>query len=507
MAEHNRHAVRSYIRNITSLLLVLSFMCSLCSCTGNRGGFDGTKFASTRHISVLADSPEDPLADYIHDQVLADCNIDVKFVSSDYFSMEYGIVPDIAYTGNADKITTYYRMNSVKNISPYLEANDQAFSDLKGLLGDENIYYCTDDRSEVWYLKAKKNTPDSGVTFIRADWLDVLGLDIPSTKEEFHDCLIAFRDNADLLLGEDASEIIPFFVDNEPNISCKPFFDSFYDPSISDCDFYIHGYCRATQDEYRDALITLNEWYHQDLLPEDFQNIVPNTKESYEPIENGFVGAFCAQYDYLYKNGENSHISALQKNKGKDARYIAVNTFENTDGEYTYWQEDYLEDNSRKIFLTSTCSDPLACLVYLNWLSNPENTDKLRTYSYDSSSLESFLIIYQDIPVSENDAADTDCELALDTALSVKVIQRGNKCVRYGPDVFASVKSDIDLNAAYQNSTSLFTCGVISAAEEDVEAVYSDLVILYALSGSKVIFDFRVTEWNKVIVFGNMEPL
>ena len=96
MAEHNRHAVHSYIRSITSLLLVLSLVCSLCSCTGNTGYFDGTKFASTRHISVLTDSPEDPLADYIHDQVLADCNIDVKFVASDYFSMEYGIVPDIA---------------------------------------------------------------------------------------------------------------------------------------------------------------------------------------------------------------------------------------------------------------------------------------------------------------------------------------------------------------------------------------------------------------------------
>ena len=499
-----RKAAHSIIRNITALLLVISFVCSLCSCTEIRNDFDGTRFASTRHISVLSDAPDDPMAKYIHDKVLADCNIDIDFISSSYFSMDYGIVPDIAYTGNANKITTYYRMRSVKNMSPYLEVYDQALSDLKGLLGEENIYYCTDDPSEVWYLRAKKNEPDSRITFIRADWLDILGLDIPATREEFHDCLIAFRDNADLLLGEDAPEPIPFFVDNEPNVSCKPFFDSFYDASISDMEFYEHGYRRAAQDGYSDALMTLNDWYHQDLLPEDFQNIFPNSKESYEPIENGYVGAFCSQYDYLYKNGEHSHNSALKDNRGEDARYIAINTFENSYGEYTSWQEDYLEESGRNIFLTSTCTDPLACLVYLNWLSNPSNIDDLRTVSSDNSTLKKFLLTYQDVPSVEEKADEPDRELALETAESVKVIRRANKCVRYGPSIFQYFSSEKDFNSTYPGSTALFTCGVICAPEEDKESSYSKLFYQYANSGAEVIYSIRYHEWEKVMINGNM---
>ncbi len=274
-------------RKAIAFVLVIAFAISLCSCSFNNNDYDGKRFAKTRKISVMTSMPDDPLADYIHDKVLADCNIDIEFVSSGYFIMDYGVIPDISYMGNANKITTYYRMNSVLNIAPYLDEYDQNLTSLKELLGNENIYYCTDDPSEVWYLTPKRVVPDSQVTFIRKDWLEALNLEVPSTRVEFHDCLLAFRDNADILLGEDASEIIPFFIDNEPNISCKPLFDSFYDPSISDQEFYEHGYCRVTQPEYKEGLQTLNEWYHQNLLPEDYQLIRPNTKEAYEPIENG----------------------------------------------------------------------------------------------------------------------------------------------------------------------------------------------------------------------------
>ena len=99
---------------------------------------------------------------------------------------------------------------------------------------------------------------------------------------------------------------------------------------------------------------------------------------TYESIEKGYVGAFCSQFDYLYANGENSHINALHKNCGNNADYIAVNTFPDRYGRYVAWQEDCLWEDELKIYLPSTCSDPLACLVYLNWISNSGNIGKLQ---------------------------------------------------------------------------------------------------------------------------------
>lgn len=490
-------------------MLMVLLSCSLCSCSDVNSDFDGKRFSKTRHITVLAESPDDELAGFIHDSVLSECNIDVEFVSSDFFIMEYGVVPDIAYMSYSDLITTYYRMNSVKNLSPYLAEYDNYLTDLKALLG-ENIYSSTDDPSEVWYLTAKNPEPDYRVTFIRKDWLDALGLEAPSTREEFQDCLIAFRDNAGLLLGDDAANIIPFFMDNKPNVSCKPLFDSFYDPYISDRDFYLHGYCRATQDGYHDGLQTLNEWYHQDLLPDDFQSIRPDTKEYYEPIEKGYVGAFCNKYDYLYKNGSDSHIRALHENRGNDAGYICVNTFENAYGEYTVWQEDYLDSGIKKIFMPSTCSDPLACLVYLNWLSEPDQIEKIGGYAENNASVHvspnDFLLTYQRSYSDGLSAGDNDCVSAMKTAESLKVIRRGNKCIRYGYLYLMYIDSDTDYYSLYPDSTGIFTCDVICAPGGMFESVFSDEIQRYANSGAFEIFHLRRSEWDKVMINGRMDP-
>ena len=107
------------------------------------------------------------------------------------------------------------------------------------------MYSCTSDPSEVWYLSQRDFEPEARVTFIRKDWLDKLGLEVPSNKNELYECLVAFRDNADMLLGEESSGIIPFFIDGEPNISAKPLFDSFLDTSIDDQFYYMNGYTRT----------------------------------------------------------------------------------------------------------------------------------------------------------------------------------------------------------------------------------------------------------------------
>ena len=498
------------ITRVTALILIVSFACLLCSCSPDNSAFDGSRFSKTRKISVQTDSADPELEKFIHDSVLRDCNIDIVFIPSGYFVQDYGIISDVAYMSDTNRLTTYYRMNSIINISPYLNEYGNALSDLYELLGDENVYSCSDDRSEVWYLTPQRTEPDARITFIREDWLEKLGLDAPSNKEEFHECLTAFRDNAGLLLGDDADKLIPFFVDNEPNISCKPLFDSFYDVSINDEMFYVNGYCRATQDGYADGLKTLNEWYLEDLLPSDFEDIVPGTKESYEPIESGYVGAFCSKYDYLYKNGSNSHINALHEICGNDANYIAVNTFENSGGDFTSWQEDYLETSYRRIFLPSTCSDPLACLVYLNWLSAPQNVEAIRNFAEGSSSAkaaDSYLLTSQKTNDNGCPVSDEYFELARQTALDVKTVRRSNKCVRYTPSVFAYADSDVDLSTVYPDSTALFTCGLICAEEGGFDDTYKTLFEEYAYSGAGILYSIRQTEWQKVMVQGINYPM
>ena len=511
------------LRKAAVVLLVIATAVQACSCSKDNTGFDGIRFDETRKITVLADYITDvntdvtvnssAVASFIHEAVLRDCNIDVEFIGSDKYSLLNGITADISYTENSDTLNTYYRMGAVYNIAPYLDQYGDSLGSLKSLLGEENIYSCTDDQQEVWYLTPYNFAPDSRVTFIRKDWLDKLGLDVPTTKDGLYSCLTAFRDNADLLLGDEASLMIPFFIDNEPNNSAKPLFDSCMDTGISDKDFYINGYCRATQDGYKDGLKILNVWYHQHLLPENYTEIRPQSKESYLPIENGYVGAFCAKSDYLYINGNDSHIKALHDNCGKDAGYIAVNCFENSNGEYTAWQEDYLKEGGNKVFIPATCEDPLACLIYLDWISDPENISRIRDIEYDDPfdparylltvrGLFRYDAVFQGLDSQQAEQA----EQARQTAMSVRYIRRGNKCVRYNSYYFKYVMSDIDYASIYPGSTKDFINNVIQSPEDVFDQRYKELFDEYGRKGSYVIYRIRADEWDKVMERGDLKP-
>lgn len=505
MCKSKRTFMRINTTRIISSILVMSFSVAMCSCSTNNDDFDGIRFAKTKTISVLSDGSDPELEKYIHDSVLEDCNIDVRFASEDYYSQAYGIIPDIAYSYDLNSLTTYYKMDSVLNIAPVIDEYSDSLVDLNAVIGEDCVYFGEDNTAEVWYLTPVSAEPKAKVTFIRADWLEELGLEAPSTRDELNNCLVAFRDNAELLLGDDSSEMIPFFIDSEPNVSCKPLFDSFYDTNIDDEEFYEYGYCRAVQEGYSDGLAVLNEWYIEGLLPENFNTIIPGSKESYEPIENGFVGAFCADYDYLYRNGENSLITALHENCGDAADYIAVNTFENADGDYTCWQEDYLETPTRYIYMPSTCSEPLACMVYLNWLSNTENVASIKANAAEDSNLCSYLLTLSDNQNNELNSNE-DAMSAKETAEEVVYIARKVKCVKYGPSIFTYVESDFDIKTLFPESLGLYSYTAITAPEGCFDKVASDAFEVYANSGAGVIFKIRSMEWNKVVVEGKLWP-
>lgn len=508
----------SFIRLI-AFILVFSIAVSICSCNNAKGSFDGKRFDTTRHITVLVDSyvnfqsqynvNTSETAKYIHDTVLNELNIDVTFVESQKLNFENGVAPDITLYGNYNVITTYYRMKGVINIAPYLKDNADDLKDLKALLTDDLISPGVEDPQEVWYLTPREFVPNARVTFIRKDWLDKLGLKEPHTREEFYKCITAFRDNADKLLGASSDQMIPFFIDSEPNVSAKPFFDSFLDTAIDDMSLYNHGYCRVAQAGYKDGIKVLNDWYNKGLLPKDFQNIRPDTKEAYEPIEKGFVGAFCAKADYLYANGDNAHINAIRENCGEDAQYIAVNTFEDANGKYNYWNEDYLYESLNKIFIPATCKDPIACLVYLNWISKSENINKISTINNGDSKEDPFtsdryLITFHGI--NADIAEGTDAETAINTASEVNYIDKINKCVRYWPTAFEYTHTEENISELYPGSVERFVSNSIACPAAEFESSYKEQFEIYKKCGANTIFKIRYEEWDKVMVHGNLEP-
>ena len=81
-------------------------------------------------------------------------------------------------------------------------------------------------------------------------------------------------------------------------------------------------------------------------------------------------------WDYPFRNGEDSIQANLKRMVGDDAKFVAVDCFENSKGETLKYVDSTAGD--RKIFFPSTNDEPLASLLYLDWISDPEHIKYLQ---------------------------------------------------------------------------------------------------------------------------------
>ena len=148
---------------------------------------------------------------------------------------------------------------------------------------------CTDTNGHIWALPwieqlgSNKTAIQTigDMSFINKKWLDFLGLDVPTTVDEFEQTLIAFRDHASELQSEfniDGSIIPMSFIindgDQDPAILINGFGEGYGDAdrgrhiAVTDDKKVI---CAATQEGFKDGITWLHSLYEQNLIdPEAF---------------------------------------------------------------------------------------------------------------------------------------------------------------------------------------------------------------------------------------------
>lgn len=375
------------MKRILAILLTLTLVASLGITAAFAEDFADGKFTTTQHLTVEVynrynDGGTDPTssvyAQYIKDGMLEKYNIEVEFVSVGRWSevddignlLAGGQAPDVCVTYSYPTILTYADMGGIVNLKEPLETYKGELTNLWNLLGDYNIYYDQDPTTgTLWCVEAKLANNARINTFIREDWLAKLNLAVPTTTEEFENCLKAFRDNAETLLGADADKMIPFLTTKDVGWMCNPIITSFVSDDLSDEMAYVYGY-DSRQILYpgaKEGVRLLNKWYNDNLMWKDFALNESDMADNL--IKSGWVGAFCHNYDYPYRNAEDSLQANVQRAAGEDAAFIAIEPFTNDKGIARKFLSDTVD---RKCFLPSTCSNVHAALLYLDFISDPE---------------------------------------------------------------------------------------------------------------------------------------
>ena len=354
------------------------------------------KFAETRHITVEVydrgnDGGSDPTnnmyTEYIKKGMLEDHNVEVEFVKVPRWTeveevnnlLAAGTAPDICVTYSYPTILTYAEMGGVLDLSSYVEDYKAELPNLWDWLGETNMYWDRDPvNGTLWAIEGKLAVNNRINTFVRKDWLDALGIAEPTTTEEFEAMLIAFEENKDTLLGADADKLIPYSVSYDVGWRAATLIESFIDPDITDKEYYINGYDdrKLTQNGTKEAVRLLNKWYNQGLMWDNFALYGSGDTTEDDMMKAGYVGAFTHNWDYPFRNGEDSINANLQRNVGEDAYYIAIDPFDDSKGTHTKYVSSTAGD--RKIFFPHTNDEPLACMLYLDWISDPEHIQYLQ---------------------------------------------------------------------------------------------------------------------------------
>lgn len=385
------------MKKILSLVLALALMLSalvITTASAADEGFVDGKFTETRHITVEIfdrqnDGGSDPTnnvwTDYIKKQMLDLYNVEVEYVAilrngEDQLigpALADHTAPDICYTYNNGAIENYAAMidadgnPGIIDLAPLVEEYKDYLADFIALEDDIKFLYTSQDplTGNLWYFEGKRADVSRITTFIRKDWLDALELPLPTTEEEFHNCLIAFRDNAEKLLGADADKMIPYTTSTDIGWRNDLLCASKVAEDITDETMFVYGFDdrHMLYPGYTEGLRVLNTWYNEGLIWKDFALHNGDTAED-DNMKAGYVGAFQHNWDYPFRGEQESINANLMRKYGENAMFVPVDCFQNDAG-ITRKYLGAAIGSDRKIFFPATNKEPLASLLYINFIS------------------------------------------------------------------------------------------------------------------------------------------
>ena len=292
----------------TALTMCMAFGASACGKSGAQvGGGEfqqvdaseltfplAEKTTLTGTISYPANTESDPNNRTIFKRLQEQTNVEIQWTAiqsdqwGDKITLEMSNVKtltDFVFSaGFSDSdLLKYAKQGAIISLEDYIDAY---MPNLKAVFDKYPEYrtMCEDENGHIWALPwieqlgSEKTAIQTvgDMSFINKKWLDFLGLEMPTTVDEFEQVLIAFRDNADAIQKEfniDGS-IIPMSCivndgDQDPAILINGFGEGYGDAdrgrhiAVTD-DLKV--ICSSTQMGYKDGIAWLHKLYDEGLI-------------------------------------------------------------------------------------------------------------------------------------------------------------------------------------------------------------------------------------------------
>lgn len=276
--------------------------------------------------------------------------------------MAAGEAPDLSFTYDSPTVSRYAKSNGIVQLNDLLAKSGK---ELTNYLGKTVLSYGMFDGKQM-AIPAKRTSLAWNGMFIRKDWLDKLGMPVPTTRDELYNTLVAFRDKN----PGGVSGVIPWvFAATGLNYSYGNLGESFWGKQ-SEEEFVTapssggaaYSWLRPGN---KDAMKFLNKLYNEKLISPDFA-LDKTAKQADADLTNGKAGFVVANWDYPLRQ----NISQPLKANVPTANFVPIDAFKDSDGKY---KKLAYNENGVNVFIPKTSKNAELAIKYLNWMSDPKN--------------------------------------------------------------------------------------------------------------------------------------
>ena len=512
------------------------------------------KFPETKHITVevydregSTPAGDNMYTDWIKKQMLEKYNIEVEYVAVPRWTEVQNIndllgaedAPDICYTYDYPTILNFVDRNGVQDMSEYLtEEYKGLFPNLWNWLGSAGINYHKDAAAGAIYaIEGKRNATERIVTFVRQDWLNKLGLSAPTTTQEFEDMLVAFKNNAETLLGAEKDKLVCYAVTEDVGWTSATLIESKRDPDISDKDQFVYGYDSRglLMPGTKEAVKLLNKWYNMDLLWKDFALYEAGDDTLDNMLKAGYVGAYTQNFDIVFRDGDKGINYTLSTVVSPDAKFIACDPFEDSKGTHTKYLYSAV-GSDRKVFFPTTNDEPLACMLYLDFISDAATVEYLQigdegvTHTKDANGVVTVIapdeaheyakfnsgnnidltmttnglrLQSEELTIKSRALGYANCDPA-DVELAINTARHDAK---YPTSVdLGTIEAEAEAGNSLESYERACFAKAVTASEADFETAWTSGMNDYLAAGGQAIIDERLETWEAAYGAATMLP-
>lgn len=427
--------------------------------------------------------------------------------------------PDITITYTYSYAEDYFNQGGTWDLSEFIDGENQA-KNMKKYIGEDVLDIGRNADGNLYGIVARRATTAKSNMFIRKDWLDELGLAVPTTPDELFDVATEFvKNNPDGrkdIIGispwalNDATNTTAFrntlslafskLAGDEKEISIAHGFDYYYDPGA------------------RDYFRFLNKCYNAGLMDEEYYTMTTDTYNS--DIVTGAMGFFETNVNYSVDVLRGNLLKTLQENDSS-ADVISLPALKNVnDGEQyacTYGPGGLIAFCPK----TADAEKVEACMTYLDWMCTEEGGHVLY-HGFEGEHYE----LKDNVPVvkdAEYNAKDKDwlrtdiflvgnqgyfetvddfnaCTAAENIGYEQYVIDNYENSMvgKQIQDPFYTSPSTPDLQADLGLVTKEWIVKCVSCPEADFDKNYDEFMEKCEDTGIKTIIEERTEYFNKM---------